>query len=106
MAEIYAQVLEHAGYTVDPQLRPRLAPGRASRRSTQGQVDLVPEYVGSGLGYYDKTKVTGDGEANRTALQAHLRPQDATWRPCSAISPGQDTNAAVVRKDTADLAQA
>ena len=30
-----------------------------------GEVDLVPEYVGSGLGFYDKTKITGDGEANR-----------------------------------------
>ena len=62
MAEIYAQVLEKAGYTVERNL------GLGSRQERApafeaGQVDLVPEYVGSGLGYYDKTKITGDGEA-------------------------------------------
>ena len=49
MAEIYAQVLENAGYTVERNL------GLGSRQERVpafegGQVDLVPEYVGSGLG--------------------------------------------------------
>ena len=34
--------------------RPRRPPGRAAG-ARAGQIDLVPEYVGSGLGYYDKT---------------------------------------------------
>ena len=100
MAEMYAQVLEKAGYTVDRKF------GLGSRQDRapafeQGQVDLVPEYVGSGLGYYDKTQVTGDGEANRTALQAVFDSKDCL-ATVFAISPGQDNNAAVVRKDTAD----
>jgi len=99
MAELYAQALEHAGYTVTRQF------GLGSRQTrvpifTKGLVDLVPEYVGSGLGYYDKTLVTGDGEANRTALQAQYDKAD-NLATVLAIAPGQDTNAAVVRQDTA-----
>jgi osmoprotectant transport system substrate-binding protein len=100
MAELYAQALEHAGYTVTRQF------GLGSRQTrapvfTKGLVDLVPEYVGSGLGYYDKTLVTGDGEANRTALQGQYDKLDSL-ATVLAIAPGQDTNAAVVRQETAD----
>ena len=65
-----------------------------------GQIDLVAEYVGSGLGFYDPTKVTGDGQANATALQAAL---DAKSKNITvlAIAPGTDTNAFAVRPDTA-----
>jgi len=69
MAEIYSQVLENAGYKVTRSF------GLGSRQDRapafeSGQVDLVPEYVGSGLGYYDKTKTTGDGAALRTAMRS------------------------------------
>ena len=70
-----------------------------------GQVDLVPEYVGSGLGYYDKTKTTGDGAANKAALQAILDKKGANGAALATvlgITPAQDSNAFVVRKDTAD----
>jgi osmoprotectant transport system substrate-binding protein len=63
-----------------------------------GQVDLVPEYVGSGLGFYDKTKITGDGQKNADALQAALTAKKIT---VLAIAPGTDTNAFAVRADTA-----
>jgi osmoprotectant transport system substrate-binding protein len=97
VAEIYAQVLEHAGYTVDRKF------GLGSRQDRipamdAGQVDLVPEYVGSGLGYYDKTKITGDGQKNADALQAALTSKNIT---VLAIAPGTDTNAFAVRQDTA-----
>jgi osmoprotectant transport system substrate-binding protein len=97
MAEVYAQVLEKAGYKVERNL------GLGSRQERApafeaGQVDLVPEYVGSGLGYYDKTKTTGDGEANRAALAAILKAKGVE---VFGITPGQDTNAFVVRPDTA-----
>ena len=99
VAEIYAQVLEKAGYTVERKF------GLGSRQERipamdAGQVDLVPEYVGSGLGFYDKTKITGDGQANATALQAAL---DAKSKNITvlAIAPGTDTNAFAVRPDTA-----
>ena len=51
MAEIYAQVLENAGYKVDRTGiglgdRPVVAPAIES-----GQIDLQPEYIGSRIGY-------------------------------------------------------
>ena len=96
VAEIYAQVLENDGYTVERKF------GLGSRQERiptmdSGQVDLVPEYVGSGLGFYDPTKTTGDGQANATALQAAV----AGKMTVLAISPGQDTNAFAVRADDA-----
>ncbi len=98
MAEIYGQVLEKAGYEVERKLN---IGSRQQRIETMdaGEIDLVPEYVGSGLGFYDKTKITGDGEANATALQDVLTPKGIT---VLGITPGEDTNAFVVRKDTSD----
>ena len=49
VAEIYGQALEAAGYTVDRNLGLG-ARQTAPRLRRSGQVDLVPEYVGSGLG--------------------------------------------------------
>jgi osmoprotectant transport system substrate-binding protein len=99
VGEIYAQVLESAGYKVERKF------GLGSRQQRipimdAGQIDLVAEYVGSGLGFYDPTKVTGDGQANATALQAAL---DAKSKNITvlAIAPGTDTNAFAVRPDTA-----
>ena len=97
VAEIYAQVLEKNGYTVERKF------GLGSRQERipamdSGQVDLVPEYVGSGLGFYDKTKITGDGQKNADALQAALTSKNIT---VLAIAPGTDTNAFAVRQDTA-----
>ena len=97
VAEIYAQVLEKAGYKVERKF------GLGSRQQRipimdAGQVDLVPEYVGSGLGFYDKTKISGDGQKNADALQAALTAKNIT---VLAIAPGTDTNAFAVRQDTA-----
>jgi osmoprotectant transport system substrate-binding protein len=98
MGEIYAQVLENAGYTVERKF------GLGSRQERiptmeAGQIDMVAEYVGSGLGFYDKTKIGSDGAANAAALQAALTAKNMT---VLGITPGEDTNAFVVRKDTAD----
>jgi len=98
MGEIYAQALEAAGYTVERKF------GLGSRQQRipimdAGEVDMVAEYVGSGLGFYDTTKITGDGAANAAALQVVLTPKKIT---VFGITPGQDSNAFVVRKDTAD----
>jgi osmoprotectant transport system substrate-binding protein len=97
VGEIYAQVLENAGYKVERKF------GLGSRQQRipimdAGQVDLVPEYVGSGLGFYDKTKISGDGQKNADALQAALTAKNIT---VLAIAPGTDTNAFAVRPDTA-----
>lgn len=99
MGEIYAQVLEANGYTVERNL------GLGARDVTaaaieSGQIDMKPEYIGSGLGFYDKTKPTGDPEKNRTELQAIL---DGKGGGITVLgyTPGEDTNAFVVRQDTA-----
>jgi osmoprotectant transport system substrate-binding protein len=98
VAEMYAQVLEADGYKVTRNL------GIGARQVRQpaleqGQIDLSPEYVGSGLGYYDPAAPTGDGPTNREALAQVLKDKGIS---VFAISPGEDTNAAVVRQDTAD----
>lgn len=97
MAEIYAQVLEADGYTLDRAgiglgERPVVAPAIES-----GQIDMQPEYIGSRLAYYDQTP-TGDPAANRSALQTALAADGLTVLD---YTPGQDTNAFVVRPETA-----
>ncbi len=96
MGEIYAQVLEANGYAVERKF------GLGSRQDRiptmdAGEVDLVPEYVGSGLAYYDVTKVTGDGAENQAALGVALKAKGIS---VLGITPGEDTNAFVVRQDT------
>lgn len=96
MAEIYAQVLENDGYTVTRSFRLGSRQERAPA-FTDGQVDLVPEYVGSGLGFYDSSLQTGDGAINRELLQEQV----VDFATVFAITPGEDTNSGVVRTDTA-----
>jgi osmoprotectant transport system substrate-binding protein len=100
VAEAYAQVLEGAGYTVD-----RAGIGLGARKVTaaaleSGQIDLKPEYIGSGLVYYGGTS-TNDPAKNLADLQAKLTSVGGGIT-AFAFTPGQDTNALVVRKDTAD----
>jgi osmoprotectant transport system substrate-binding protein len=98
MAEIYSQAIEHAGYTVDRHFKLGARQAREPALES-GQVDLVPEYVGSGLAYYDPTKDSGDGDANRAALQTILTTKGGGITVLN-IAPAQDGNAFVVRKDT------
>jgi osmoprotectant transport system substrate-binding protein len=98
MGEIYGQVLEDAGYPVERKFKLGSRQQRIPIMDA-GEVDLVAEYVGSGLGFYDKAKITGDGQANATFLQEVLKPKAIT---VLGITPGEDSNAFVVRKDTSD----
>lgn len=110
VAEIWAQALEAEGLQVD---RSGLAIGtRAVRVQAfeSGQIDLVPEYVGFGLEFFTKAEdaneavaaieVSGNAETDAQSLQQvlDLRGVEAS---VLGISSGQDTNAAVVRPDTA-----
>jgi osmoprotectant transport system substrate-binding protein len=101
MAEIYAQALEAKGYQVD-----RTGIGLGGRKVTapaleSGQIDLKPEYIGSGLSYYEAGKQTGDPKANQTELQNVLSGKGGGITVLD-FSPAQDQNAFVVRKETAD----
>jgi osmoprotectant transport system substrate-binding protein len=98
MAEIYAQALEANGYTVDRAgiglgARPVVAPAIES-----GQIDLQPEYIGSRLGH-EGGAPTGDSAANHAALQQKLNAKNLT---VLAYTPAIDTNAFVVRPETAE----
>ncbi len=99
VAEMYAQVLEAAGYTVERKL------GLGARAVTSpalesGEIDMKPEYIGSGLAFYDATKTSSDSDANHAALREILRTKGGGLTVLD-YSPGEDTNAWVVRPDTA-----
>jgi osmoprotectant transport system substrate-binding protein len=103
MAEIYAQVLEANGYTVD-----RTGVGLGDRAVVApaiegGQIDLQPEYIGSRLGYEINAAAasgqpSGDAATNLTNLQKYLTPKGLT---ALNFTPAVDTNAFVVRAETA-----
>jgi osmoprotectant transport system substrate-binding protein len=101
MAEIYAQALEAKGYTVD-----RTAIGIGARKVSapaleSGQFDLKPEYIGTGLAFYDKTKISNDPAAEKTELQKILDGKGGGITVL-AFSPATDYNAFVVTRETAD----
>jgi osmoprotectant transport system substrate-binding protein len=97
MAEVYAQALTANGYTVDLTgiglgTRDVVAPAIES-----GQIDLQPEYIGSRLAYEGGTP-TGDSQTNEQDLQQKLNAKNLTVLD---YTPAEDTNAFVVRPDTA-----
>jgi len=98
MAEIYAQALEAKGYKID-----RTGLGLGTRKVTaaaleSGQIDLKPEYIGSGLAFYQGT-ATGDPAQNQQALQTILAGKGGGITVLN-YSPAADQNAFVVTKDT------
>src|SRR3954466_876717 len=99
IAEVYAQALEAKGYTVD-----RAGIGLGTRDVTNaalwsGQIDLKPEYIGSGLAKGFGGTPTSDPAKNQADLQAKEKEKGIT---VLGYTPGQDTNALVVTKATAD----
>jgi len=100
MAEVYAQALEAGGYTVD-----RTGIGIGARKVSapaleSGQIDLKPEYIGSGLAFYEAGEQTGDPAANAKELQAVLGGKGGGITVLD-YSPAADQNAFVVRAETA-----
>jgi osmoprotectant transport system substrate-binding protein len=98
VAEIYAQALEAKGFTVD-----RAGIGLGKRAVTKaalesGQIDLKPEYIGSGLVAYGGT-ADRHADENKRLLQEKLTPLKISVLD---YTPAQDTNAFVVRKETAE----
>jgi osmoprotectant transport system substrate-binding protein len=99
VAEMYAQSLEDAGYTVDRQLtldsREILQPAIES-----GEIDIAPEYLGSLLLFLDPDAAAGgDPEENRSLLEPLLAD---VGQELLASSEANDTNAFVVTQETAD----
>jgi glycine betaine/choline ABC-type transport system substrate-binding protein len=99
VAEMYAQVLEEAGYSVKRQL------DLGSREIIQpaikkGEIDIAPEYLGSLLLFLDpEAEATGDPQNNIDLLVPLLEQNNAVLLEPSEAN---DTNAFVVTQETAD----
>jgi osmoprotectant transport system substrate-binding protein len=98
VAEMYAQVLEDAGYTVNRELEiDSRDVGNAALAS--GKIDLKPEYTGFDLPLYDKKAPTnGSPEEVAEALRIALEPAGLVTY---AYSPANSTNVFVVTPETA-----
>ena len=98
LGELYALSLEAAGVPVDRELRLG-ARELVSPALRQGLVDVVPEYVGSGLAFLapDRPPVQ-DAEAARRQLQEVAGADVVVLTPAEA----QDQNGFVVRRETAE----
>lgn len=99
VAEMYAQVLEDAGYTVERQLsiksREILQPSMRD-----GDIDLAPEYTGSLLVFLDpNAETSSDAQAEVDANNELLSKNDLTMLEPSGAN---DTNGLVVTQETAD----
>src|SRR5207244_2312766 len=100
VAEIYAQALEAAGYTVTRKFnlgsREIVAPALAS-----GQIDIYPEYLASYLTFLtnDPTKASSDPAKTYAALQEAAKAKNVT---ALQYAPAQDENGFVVTRATAD----
>jgi osmoprotectant transport system substrate-binding protein len=100
VGEIYAQALEASGYGVD-----RAGFGLGGRDVSapaleSGQIDLKPEYIGSGVAHYDPSKQSGDPAAEKAALQAILAGKGGGITVLDYASAA-DQNGFVVRAETA-----
>ena len=98
VAEMYAQVLEHAGYAVVREFDQR---SREVSRSAleSGQIDLKPEYLSSLLLFLDSNaQASSDPTDVARQVGEHLRPKGIT---VLTPSPAQDTNQFVANAKTA-----
>jgi osmoprotectant transport system substrate-binding protein len=98
VAEMYAQVLENAGYTVKRELDIASRDvGNAALAS--GKIDLKPEYTGFDLPLYDKSASTnGSPQDVAAALKAAVAKDGLVTY---AISPANSTNVFVTTPETA-----
>jgi osmoprotectant transport system substrate-binding protein len=99
VAEMYAQVLENAGYTVERQT------GLESREVLQpaieaGDIDIAPEYLSSLLLFLDPDgAASGDPDGVRSELEPLLADRGQTLLESAEAN---DTNAFVVTQETAE----
>ncbi|HET7483634.1 MAG TPA: ABC transporter substrate-binding protein [Actinomycetota bacterium] len=99
VGEMYAQVLEANGYTVERQLDIESREVRLPAMES-GKIDIAPEYLASLLSVIDpKQTATGDPQEVASMLEQPLADKGLeTLEPSDVV----DTNAFVVTKETAD----
>lgn len=98
VAEMYAQVLESRGFEVSRQLEMG-ARDVTHAAITSGQINLMPEYIGSYLGQTFGGSPTSDTAATLEALRTELEAEDLV---ALEPTPGTDADGFVVRQETAD----
>ena len=99
VGEMYAQVLENAGYTVDRQLTIESREVRLPAME-KGEIDIAPEYLASLLSVLDPDSTpSSDAQEVATELEPLLAEMGLeTLEPSDVV----DTNAFVVTQKTAD----
>ncbi len=99
VGEMYAQVLENAGYEVDRQLELESREVRLPAME-KGDIDIAPEYLASLLSVLDpQSTPTSDPQEVATELEPLLSEMGLeTLEPSNVV----DTNAFVVTQETAD----
>ena len=99
VAEMYAQVLEDSGYTVERQLD--LGTRQLSDKALfSGEIDIKPEYLGFELPQLDpEADTTGTADEVATLLAPLLEAEGAKLLE---YSPANSTNAFVVTPETVD----
>lgn len=98
VAEMYAQVLEHAGYTVERQFDLRSREVSQSALES-GQIDLKPEYLSSLLLYVNRNaEHSNDPGAAAAQVAGALAPRGIS---VLTPSPAQDQNVFVANAQTA-----
>ena len=99
LAEIYGQAMEAAGYPVEYSLQLGARDLIYDQGLLVGDVDFVPEYVGSALMTWFEADAPEDVEAGVQALSDALEPEDVT---VLEPAPAQNSNAFVVEADWAE----
>ena len=98
VAEIYAQALEGAGFSVERELE--LGPRDVTHTAiTSGDINMMPEYLGGYLGQTLGGEPTPDVDETHTALNEGLAELSlVAFEP----TPGTDADGFAVRQETAD----
>jgi osmoprotectant transport system substrate-binding protein len=97
LAEIYGQALAAKG--IDVKKKPNIGNRETYMAAIKdGSVDLVPEYTGASLAYFDKNSTETDPQKAYDALKKALTP----GLEILEMSPAADEDTIVVTKATAD----
>ena len=97
VSEIYALALEDAGYTVER--KPNIAGSVVHTAITSGEIDLYPEYTGTGLLAILQLPMRSDAqEVYETVKAAYDEQFQITWLDSTAVN---DRNGLAVRTEVA-----
>ncbi len=98
IGEIYALALEDAGYTVERKMD--IAGSLVHTAITQGDIDLYPEYTGTGLMTVLQMDMISDpDEVYRVVKEEYAKQFALTWLDASQLN---NTNGFAIRREVAD----